>query len=305
MPRASALRVTPSTFAAVIRAFLASPKFAGYAAGTKELWGAQLVFAEHPDRLGSVPTAQMRPALTQAFLDGLSDRPYKQIAALSALKQLEKWAMVRDLLPRTITTGCEVESPDGGHIPWTDEQVAIGENSAQKAMARVITLAANTGQRGSDLVKMRWTDIEYVDGHPGINVLQTKTQTPQWVPFVPELIAAIGTWGRKPGFILEKPTGGPWGSRDSLTWAWSKERERHSELRELVIHGLRGTACVRLLRRGYNTRQISDIIGMSEKMVKRYTRFSEQKQNAVAAIRKIEGNDAGTVIQFPMLKRDH
>ena len=41
---------------------------------------------------------------------------------------------------------------------------------------------------------------------------------------------------------------------------------------------------MRLLRAGAHTRQIADMIGMSELMVKRYTRFAEQRKNAIAAV---------------------
>jgi integrase len=83
---------------------------------------------------------------------------------------------------------------------------------ARPHLARVITLAANTGQRGSDLVRMRWTDIEEVDGRPGINVTQQKTGLVIWVPFTQELMAAVATWERRPGFILIKEDGHPFGS---------------------------------------------------------------------------------------------
>lgn len=296
--RASIQKVAPDSFAAVIHAYVFSPKFASYAPSTQKLWGAELRYAEHPDRLGGVPIKEIRPSIVQAFLDGLVDRPSKQEVAYSALKQLEKWAILRDLLPRSITTGCEVEGSDGGHIPWTDAQVILGQQQASQELARVITLAANTGQRGSDLVKMRWSDIEAFEGHPGINVVQKKTKQRVWVPFTRELITEIGKWERRPGFILERPSGGPWATRGALTWAWWVERQRHSELAELVLHGLRGTACVRLLRAGNNTRQIADRIGMSEKMVNRYTRFSEQQQNALAALQHAEKNIGGTIVHF-------
>src|SRR5215831_15719134 len=52
----------------------------------------------------------------------------------------------------------------------------------------------------------------------------------------------------------------------------------------LVLHGLRATACVRLLRAGANTRQIADMVGMSEQIVGRYDRFSVQRENASAAV---------------------
>ena len=56
----------------------------------------------------------------------------------------------------------------------------------------------------------------------------------------------------------------------------------------IVLHGLRGFAVVRLRRAGANTGQISDMVGMSEQMVKRYSRFSRQRENALAAVHYLD-----------------
>jgi integrase len=281
-------RITGEVFASVIRAFLASPKFQGLAQSTQTNYRHLLKLAEEPDGLGSVPVEEMRPALVQAFLDGLAHIPATQQCAQTALKSLERWAIVRDLLPRSIMLGTEAPGSDGGHTPWTDEQVAFAEQRAAAALARVITMAANTGQRGSDLVKMRWTDIEDVEGRPGINVHQKKTDLKIWVPFTQPLIAAIATWERRPGFILLKKDGLPW-SRSELSNQWLRARDTQASLAPLkeaglVMHGLRGTAVVRLRRAGANLPQICDMVGMSPQMVKRYCRFSDQRENALAAV---------------------
>jgi integrase len=191
-------RIDRGSFAAVIRAYTSSPKFQGYARNTRIMWARELSLAEIPP-LGALPVAQVRPSLIQAFLDGYVGRPGKQQAALTALKQLERWAVVRDLLPNAITLGVEVEHSDGGHVPWTDEHVAIAEEFARPDLARVITLGANTGQRGSDLVKMRWTDIEEFRGRPGINVVQVKTKRKLWVPLSTETIRYKRRRGRLKG----------------------------------------------------------------------------------------------------------
>ncbi len=102
-------------------------------------------------------------------------RSGKQAAALAAFHALEKWAVVRDLLPKPITLGVETGKPEGGHVPWTDAQVALAERHARRDLARVITLGANTGQRISDLVRMGPTDVETLRGIDGINVTQKKT----------------------------------------------------------------------------------------------------------------------------------
>src|SRR5215813_4398439 len=192
------------SFAEVIRAYLASPKYDALAKSTRVSYGYLLGLAERPDTLGAYPVDVIRPALVQAFLDGLADRPAQQKNAQTALKAVEKWALVRDLLAHPITMGTEAPGGTGAYEPWTDEQVELAERCCRPHLARVITLASNTGQRGSDLVKMAWSDIEEYDGRPGINVTQKKTGLKIWIPFTQELIRAIATWERRPTFILLK-----------------------------------------------------------------------------------------------------
>lgn len=295
-------KIGDGTFAAVIRAYMLSPKFLSYKPSTRENWSRQLWLAERPEILGAYSVYQIRSSLVQSFLDGLAEFPGKQMVALTALRKVERWALVRDFLPYPITTGCEVEGSDGGHIPWSDEQVALVEANAPEHISRAITLAANTGQRGSDLVRMCWTDLEDYKGQSGINVPQmgqVKTGRRQWVPLAQPLIAAMATWERRPGPLLLRPSGLPW-TRERLTEAWSRERDAnevfaplraimvHGKPRPLVLHGLRGTACVRLHRAGCTTLQIADMVGMSAIMVSRYLRFSIQQDNALAAVLQLD-----------------
>ena len=265
-----------------------SPKFQGYSAATRDCWGRELRLAERPDTLGALSIHEIRPALVQRFLDGLANRPGKAVASLAVLKQVEKWALVRDRLPYPITTGCEVEGSDGGHEPWSDEQVMLAEAYAKPHLARIITLAANTGQRGSDLVKMRWTDVEEYEGRRGVNVVQQKTGREVWIPLTETLERAMEDWNRQPGFIALGPTGTPW-ARKQLSDAWGSERDSNPALAPLSeaglhLHGLRATVCIRLKRAGATILQIADMVRMSPAMVARYCRLSVQRENALAAV---------------------
>jgi integrase len=285
-PRAE--RIKGSSFAAVIRAYLASPKFEALAPRSKINYRYLLSLAERPDTLGSLAVDVIRPALVQAFLDGLADRPAQQKAAQVALKAVERWVLVRDLLPYPITIGTEAKGSTGGYVPWTDEQVSLAEQHCRPHLARVITLASNTGQRGSDVVKMRWSDIETYEGRPGINVIQKKTKLEIWVPFTQALAQAIESWERSLGFIALKEDGRPF-TREQLSNQWLRERDRSPELEPLskaglVLHGLRATAVVRLRRAGASTGEIAAMVGMSEAMVNRYCRLSVQRENALAAV---------------------
>ena len=218
----------------------------------------------------------------QGYLDGWDDKPGKQAAALAAFKALEKWAVVRDILPKPITLGVETGKPQGGHKPWTDAQVVLAEKYARQDLARAITLGANTGQRISDLVRMCWTDIETFRGIDGINVRQKKTDRQVWVPILAPLAEAMKTWERRPGPFQLRSNGKPWRSA-YLTDRLDYEKKPNRALADLatadlVMHGLRGHACVRLRRAGLTAMQIADMIGMSVPMVERYCRLSVQRE---------------------------
>lgn len=282
--------IEPHTFAVVIREYLQSHNFKKLAFSTQTGYLIYLKHAEHKDCLGSKPVNVMRPALVQAFLDAYADRPGAQEAAKKAIKAVEKWALVRDRLPFPITTGTELVGSDGGHVPWSDYQVETGEKYARPDLARAITLAANTGQRGSDLIRMTWGDLETVDGRLGINVVQRKTKRELWIPLPRPLVLAMETWERRPTPFLLQPDGRPW-TRKKLSDTWRAELGRNRNLAPLdglVLHGLRGTACVRLKRAGASELQIADMVGMSPKMVTRYCRKADQKQNAIAAVQFLD-----------------
>jgi integrase len=273
----------------VVNAYLASPKYKGLAKATRQSYLRHLILAQSV--LGSRSIEVVRPALVQAFLDGLSDLPAKQKVALTALKAVERWAIVRDLLPRPITMGTEAPGGEGGHKPWTAEQVELAEKHAAPHIAKVITVAANTGQRGSDLVRIRWSDLETYNGRIGINVITQKVGLQLWIPLTQELNDAIQSWERAPGHLLLKKDGMPW-TRPQLSDQWLKERDTNPALKPLAgltLHGLRATAIVRLRRAGVSTGLISSLVGLSESMVNRYCRFAVQKDNAIAAVIQLDG----------------
>jgi len=281
-------RIRPGTFAAVIRDYMMSPKFQGLAASTRTNYGKPLLLAQLPEVMGDLPVREIRPYLIQQFLDELADRPAAQKSAQTALKAVEKFALVRNLVPHPFTIGTEAPGSQGGHEPWTEEQIALAEREARPHLSRVITLAANTGQRGSDLVRMRWSDIETYEGRPGINVTQKKTGLRVWVPFTARLQAAMENWKPQAPLILLKEDGQPW-TREQLSNQWVHERNTRPALAPikeagLRIHGLRASACVRLRRAGASVPLIADMVGLSTLMVARYCRLSDQRDNALAAV---------------------
>lgn len=245
------------------------------------------------DNLGIFSTHEIRPSLVQKYFDKIRDRPGKQAATMSALRALEKWAIVNELLPRQISYGVEIKRPKGGHTPWTEDQVEQAEKYARPEISRVITLGATTGQRVSDLIRMGWGDIETFRGVRGIAVTQVKTGTKLWIPIEDHLASVMKNWaGPEIGCFLIRSNGEFWTER-RLKAVWHYERKTNKHLAEhqklgLVIHGLRAHRCVMLSRAGKTDHEIGQVIGMTARMVERYTRFSSQRENALAAMGRLE-----------------
>jgi integrase len=301
-------RIAPGTFAQVIREYLMSDKFQRLAPSTQRGYRIYLTEAEQPELLGAIDVNDIATPHVQAFLDRYSDRSGAMGQSLTALKAVVKWGIRRGKLPPNVpvTYGCEVVKSDGGHVAWTEEQIALGEAHCHPQMARYIALQSGTGQRGSDLVKMQWSEIEERNGRLGIQVKQQKTfkktKLVLWVPFTPALQAAIATWERPTAaeqvadpnkrFILLKKDGKPW-TREQVTSCWAHfERHRHGELAALTLHGLRATAVIRLLRAGANPSQVAYCVGMTVPMVQRYARSAVQEEHAEAAISFLDARAA-------------
>jgi len=285
----SKLATTDGVFARVINEYLASTKFQGMRENTRTNWGRYLRMAAHPDTLGSVPLEEIRPAIVDGFLDEFHDRPAAQQKALGALRALERWALKKDKLLRTITTGLEAPGSDGGYQDWDNQQIVHAEQHARPCLAKAITLGHITGQRGSDLVKMCWTDFETNEGRLGIKVVQKKTNVKLWIPFPKSFAAVIDRWPRHLGPILRKENGEPF-TRPQLTDHWLDERRRPemAPVADMTLHGLRSTCVLRLRNAGLELPLICAYVGMSPNMVARYTRKSDQIRNALAAVHRLD-----------------
>lgn len=283
------MRSTEDKFGPVIDLYLNSPHFEGLSESTRDGWRRELLLVQK--FMGQLTKEEVRPSKVQEYIDGLSDFPGKQMTAKTAIKNLESWAIVRDLIDHDITKGVRTLGGGDGHEPWSDWEIDTAIKHARPDLGRAIALAANTGQRGSDVVKMRWSDVEDHDGRKWINVIQQKTGKQLSIPLLFGL--DISQWGRRPPFFLVlAPNGNPY-SRNRLSHEWALERDtntalvRHKE-RSLVLHGLRSSTVVRLRMMGFTELEIASLIGMSEAMVARYSRLANQKTMALASVERIE-----------------
>ncbi len=152
-----------------------------------------------------------------------------------------------------------------------------------------------TGQRGSDVVRIGFTDID----EGGFSVHQRKTGRDVWCPIVPELAAEIATWEKRPGPFLRQANGKPYSRK--LFWKhFDEARADIPELADVTLHGLRCTAVIRLRRAGLSIGQIGDIAGMSLATIERYCRFADRKTSGQAALVQLTGRTVKQTQNYSM-----
>lgn len=234
------------------------------------------------DAWGELASDGLRPSHIQGVVDGFAAKPGKANEFLGTMRALSAWARARDKIPHTLTEGVKPYAKTSGHKPWTPAQIAAVDQ-LKGMIRRGIMLYLYTGQRGSDIVRLGWTDID----EGGFSLTQRKTKREVWCPIVPELAAEMATWEKAPGPFVRQANGKPYNRK--LFWLhYTQAVEKIPELAGATLHGLRCTAVVRLRRKGLSTSQIGDITGMSLQMIERYCRFADKKANGKAALISLE-----------------
>ncbi len=273
------------TINGLIDAYVESPQFQDLTTGSQYQYRRCLDIARAA--WGSLPSAALLPHHVQAMMDKLAGTPSKANNFLAAMRSLSAYARPRKLLLQAITEGVKPFERPGGHKPWTPEQLRAAHDRLTGVVRRGIMLYLYTGQRGSDIVRIGWTDID--DG--GFSVRQRKTRRDVWCPIVPELAAEIATWENRPGPFLLQGNGKPYSRK--LFWKhFDEARAEIPELADVTLHGLRATAVIRLRRAGLSVGQIGDIAGMSLATIERYCRFADRKTSGQAALVQLTSNAA-------------
>lgn len=173
---------------------------------------------------------------------------------------------------------------------WTLDEVDEVMAKAPAHLQHVIALALYTGQRRSDIARMRW---DQYDGQY-IHIIQQKTGKRLSIPVHPELkkwFEHIKLYGPKNKdapcpYILSNLYGQPW-SLAHMTASITRLM-RSLGYQERKLHGLRKTTASKLAEIGCSVHEITAITGQSLSEVMLYTREAEQKRLAENAMKRWE-----------------
>lgn len=161
-----------------------------------------------------------------------------------------------------------------GTEPWTNEELALFVERAPEWIGRPVELAALTGQRIGDVLKVRHTDVE--DGY--LSVVQEKTGTPVVVKLSEKAKRHFSE--EKRGFVCVDALGRP------LTY--HTYRKAFNPIREMLginktLHGLRVWHATSLSEEGASSLEVRQRLGhRTLAMAERYTSKVSQKSMAKA-----------------------
>lgn len=273
-------------FSEALNLYMDSPKFSRLAYNSKVIYTrASRTLAPFNNKPIESIT---RPAVIK-FADGLQDTPGKGRAAIAVMSNVFQFCYDRGYV--THNPAHKVEFRETEPIQrWEESEIKLFLDTATPSLHAAMMLAFYTGQRVSDLVRIRWADY---DGE-FISLTQKKTRKELVLAVHPALKADLDIrhaldrsnekkW--KP-FVLTNAHGRPW-TAESLRRAF----ERHAKkigLKNRSIHGVRKTTAAMLAEKGCTPHQIRAITGhMTLKEVERYTLEAKQKELGVEAIRKL------------------
>ncbi len=277
--------VRAGSFAALIKTYKESPEWRELSAKTQGLWGPLLDKVKQAWAQLSVKGLEPRHVL--ALRDAYADTPGMANNMIRALSSVLGWSVPRGWRGNNPCLGLRKLKGGEGYEPWSWEEIDLFQMKARRDIWQAAALALYTGQRMSDVLAMRWSDIK----GGMIAVVQHKTGKQLWIPAHENLRKVLAQITRSNVQILTNSRGAAW-TLDGFKTSWGDEldRKEFATLRERqrVFHGLRKSAVVFLLEAGCSDAEVSAITGQSRRMVEHYAKQVNQKKLAAAAVLKWE-----------------
>jgi integrase len=269
-----------------IEQFLASPEFTKRADKTRLL--DRYVFDQLRTYFGAGMLRDLRDRHVKIIRDHFRQRFSTSIAdaAISRISVLWQFAdqhLDLDLGANPTAGISRLHKVKKEHQPWPDDVLTAFEAHAPGHLRLAVMLLLYTGQRRSDVVKMRWSQF---DGDV-IEVVQQKTGEYVPIPCHHRLKSILSVLPRRSEFILTGEHGRPY-KADTLTVM--VRRQLHAiGIQGYTVHGLRKNAAQELAEAGSTLSEIMSVTGhRSPAMAMHYAKRAEKKRLARAAINKWE-----------------
>jgi integrase len=189
-----------------------------------------------------------------------------------ALAALYSWAIKRRRLPRSVENPCKRIAKNretAGVVRFLSEEererlLAACRAAAWPRLYLLVLLAITTGARRSELLGLRWRDIDlgpsrFAGWTPTATIATTKNNDPKLLPLVPAVVQELQRFAGAPSALVF-----PSRRKPSLPYGFGvqwKEACRAANVRRFRFHDLRHTCASYLAQRGASLLEIADVLG--------------------------------------------
>jgi integrase len=265
-----------NTVATLIEAYKAQPEWSKRRPNTIATYEAALTHIR--SAWGNIDPAAITVAGVMALRAAFADRPSMGNMVLVQVRALMKLAVLTGL--RTDNPAREIdalEEDTDEAKPLTPEAwQAITSDAAPTALRRYAVLGRSTGQRISDVIRMRPADRD----QDGIALTITKLgDRPHWCPLRGDEANVIDGWKQFKTATYVTDVNGRRLRDDGFRKIWNAflATEAGGPLTGFTPHDLRATKVCDERIRGKTHQQIAAMVGMSIGMVMKYSRHIDQR----------------------------
>jgi integrase len=265
----------PGRFKSLVVLYKASSDYKRLANTTRKNWSPWL--DRIADYFGGLRIAQfdrpekIRPVIRR-WRNQWADKPRTADYGMQVLSRLLSYAV--DPLGKVAGNPCEgikqLYSGGRSEIIWTEadlKQLKAGdtEKPCPEEIKNAVDLAAYTGLRLSDLLRLSWSHL----GEDAITLVTGKSRGRREavIPLYDELQDVLAHIPKRSTTILTNQRGRPW-KPDGFGTAFNRAKIRAGmKERDLHFHDLRGTAATKFYVAGLSVRVIAEILAWSEDQV--------------------------------------
>jgi integrase len=278
----------PGTFAALAIRYYGSPQYQSLSATSRSNY--RRVIDGFLEQHGHRRVDQMTREHVDIVVGRMAEKPGAGIILLKRIRSLIRYAMALGWTDRDPTAGVKAYKSKEIHT-WNEDEIATFEKRWPEGSREHLAFALllYTGQRGSDVHRMMWTDLV----EDTIRVAQRKTATKLTIPIHDALDRVLAMSNRGGATILITAYGQPFSVKGFGNMVSTAIREAGLPQR-CKAHGLRKAAARRLAEAGCSASEIMAMTGhktLAE--VERYTRAAEQERLARRAIERQSQNRSG------------
>jgi integrase len=282
-------RRTPDTgrFRGVVTAYKASKEYKKLADSTKKNWSKWL--DRISDYFGDLRIAQfdrpekIRPVIRR-WRATWEDKPRTADYAIQVLSTVLSYAV--DPLGKIAGNPCDgikrLYKGDRSEIIWTDPDIAEFKAACSPELAHAVDLAAYTGLRLGDLVRLAWSHVE--DDAIVLRTGKSGHRREAMIPPYDDLRTVLARIPKRSTTILTSTRRKPWTASGLSTAVQRVKAAAKWEERDLHFHDLRGTAATKFYIGGLSVRVIAEVMAWEEETVEKIIRRYVGRNAATKAL---------------------